>query len=133
MKSLILLLLSALPLQAHVFNDEDAAPKDQFSALFGTTVYALYKALDFANDHGFRYIKILSYEFNGFDNKVKGTATRSDSSRGRQFTLQDPLMTITFICYKEKPDDRNCIDLEEHRSLIDQIEEGNDDVFKFRL
>lgn len=126
----VLLLLPFINLQAQIFQDEDAAPKDQFMAIFGTSVYALYKVLDFANDHGFRYIKILSYEFTGFDHTVTGTCNNADQNQGRFFKLTDDFLTISFLCFEEAPNDRYIIDLEEYRSLIDEIEDGIEDFYK---
>jgi hypothetical protein len=116
-----------MPLSSQIFFSEDIAPKDQFTALFDTTAYALYKALDFANDHGFRYVKILSYEFVGFGHKMTGSYTQEVPHQGRLFTLQDELLTISFLCYKEAPEDRNIIDLEAHRDLLDKVAEGSED------
>ena len=126
-------LLCFLPfgaLQAQVFFEENQAPKDQFRAFLEITVYTLYKVLDFANDHGFRYIKILAYEFAGFDHVVTGAYIQEDQNGGRFFKLKDELLTISFLCFQEAPSGRNFIDLEEYRSLIDKVEEGSSDFFE---
>jgi hypothetical protein len=110
-------------LLAPVFPNENEAPKDQFSALFESTAYVLYKALDFANDHGFRYIKILSYEFTGVDHAVVGVCNYRDYKQGRFIKLKDEFLTISLLCFKEKPNDLNIIDLEKHRAMLDSIGE----------
>lgn len=111
---LILSLLFFLPLQA-------SEEEDQLHVIFGSSGYVLYKVLDFANDHGFRYIKILSYEFFGFDLNVTGIC-KGDPNGGRFFELEDENSRISFVCFKEAPDDPLIIDLEKYRSILGDVE-----------
>lgn len=94
---------------------------DQLLVIFGSSGYVLYKVLDFANDHGFRYVKILSYEFNAFEHSIAGTSQGNRSQGGRYFELKDENSFITFLCFEEKPNDIYSIDLEEYRYLLDRV------------
>ena len=100
---------------------EDNTPNDQLLVIFGSSGYVLYKVLDFANDHGFRYIKILSYEFTAFEHKITGSATSEPSHGGRYFELRDENSNISFLCYEDEPEDIYVIDLEKYRSLLENI------------
>lgn len=130
MRNFLLFLLPFTILHSQVFYDENEVPKDQFRAIFEANVYVLYKALDFANDHGFRYVQILSYEFTGFEHALTGNCTHAIPDQGRFFKLQDEFLTISFLCFEEAPNNRNIIDLEEYRSLIEEVTEGIDPFFK---
>src|SRR5260221_14620423 len=89
-------LLLTLSLQAKT---ENKPPNDQLLVIFGGNGYILYKVLDFANDHGFRYIKILSYEFNAFEHRLNGVCN-SNLKIGRFFELKDDNATISFLCFQ---------------------------------
>lgn len=101
-------------------------PDDQLLVLFGSSGYVIYKVLDFANDHGYRYIKVLSYEFNVFDHMVTGVCKGDRSHGGRYFELRDENVSITFLCFDEPPDDIYIIDLEKYRSLLDDVQQADD-------
>jgi hypothetical protein len=98
-------------------------PDDQLLVIFGSSGYVLYKALDFANDHGFRYIQILSYEFKAFHHEIKGTFQGERNFGGRYFELKDENSSMAILCYDEPPKDRYYIDLEKYRSLLETLEE----------
>lgn len=115
-KFLTKLLLLLLPLGGLKAN----LPDDQLLVIFGSSGYILYKVLDFANDHGFRYIKILSYEFNAFDHTIKGRCENTLKG-GRFFELKDDSSTISFLCFQHPPNDIYIIDLEKYRSLLDEV------------
>lgn len=100
---------------------EDNTPNDQLLVIFGSSGYVLYKVLDFANDHGFRYIKILSYEFNAFEHTIVGTCKGERSQGGRYFELKDDNSSISFICFQEPPDDVYIIDLEKYGSILEDV------------
>lgn len=97
-------------------------PDDQLLVIFGSSGYAIYKVLDFANDHGYRYIKILSYEFNGFDHSISGVCKADRSHGGRYFELKDENLSIAFLCFEEAPEDIYIIDLEKYRSLLKDVQ-----------
>ena len=99
----------------------DEIPNDQLLVVFGSSGYILYKILDFANDHGFRYIKILSYEFTAFEHRIAGQATTEPSHGGRYFELRDENSVISFLCYETPPNDIYVIDLEKYRDLLENI------------
>lgn len=111
-----LLLLPFFPIAA-----QTSVPDDQLLVVFGSSGYVIYKVLDFANDHGFRYIKILSYEFEAFHHKIEGTCESQKNLGGRYFELKDENAFISFLCFEEKPDDAYIIDLEKYRSLLDDV------------
>jgi hypothetical protein len=113
---LLVLLLPCVSMRA----EPSDLPNDQFLVVFGSSGYVLYKVLDFANDHGFRYIKILSYEFNGFDHEISGHCHNKPSG-GRFFELTDENASICFLCFEERPNDPFIIDLEKYRSLLDEV------------
>lgn len=115
MRILLLLCLPLASLRAH-------APNDQVLVLFGSGGYVIYKMLDFANDHGYRYVKILSYEFNAFDHHISGVAKSDRSHGGRYFELKEDNLSITFLCFEEPPEDIYIIDLEKYRSLLDDVQ-----------
>lgn len=120
MKNLLLaLFLSTATLQA-----EDAPPpQDQFTALSGASFYPIYKALDFANDNGFRYVKILSYEFKGFGHTVICISENMNPTQGRFFQLHDEAINISFLCFEEAPSDPFVLDLEQYRDFLESVEE----------
>lgn len=119
MKKLILVLCL---LFGHVHaQEDDGTPNDQLLVVFGASGYVLYKVLDFANDHGFRYIKILSYEFTAFEHKIIGQATNEPAHGGRYFELRDENSSISFLCYENEPNDLYIIDLEKYRDLLENI------------
>lgn len=106
-----------LPLAKIHAND---LPDDQLLVIFGSNGYVLYKVLDFANDHGFRYIKILSYEFTAFEHTITGKC-HTGGNGGRFFELNDDNATVAFLCFEEAPDDIYIIDLEKYRSILDDV------------
>ena len=101
---------------------EDESPNDQLLVIFGASGYVLYKVLDFANDHGFRYCKILSYEFQAFDHVISGNSKWSGEDEGRFFELKDGLLSVSFICFDELPNDPFIIDLEKYRPFVENEE-----------
>lgn len=111
-------LLSGLLLFSSLFADQK---NDQLHVLFGASGYVLYKALDFANDHGFRYIKILSYEFKGFDHTLSGKYEGDRNQGGRYFELKDEYCHVSLLCLDESSKDPSAIDLENYRSLLDRV------------
>jgi hypothetical protein len=119
-KYLAVALTSLLPFLDLEAKTEHKLPDDQLLVIFGGSGYVLYKVLDFANDHGFRYIKILSYEFKAFEHTLSGTCT-SSLKEGRFFELKDHNATVSFLCFDEKPDDIYIIDLEKYRSILEDV------------
>lgn len=105
---------------------QDGAPNDQLLVIFGSSGYVLYKVLDFANDHGFRYIKILSFEFDSFEHKITGTCKGEPIQGGRYFELKDDNAMVSFLCFEEEPNDIYTIDLEKYRSLLEVVNEVED-------
>src|SRR5688572_5247732 len=95
-------------------------PQDQLLVLFGASGYVTYKVLDFANDHGYRYVKVLSYEFNAFDHKIKGEIAHA-GPEGRLFEIKDDYANISFLCFEEAPNDTYLIDLDKYHSLLTQV------------
>lgn len=102
---------------------DDTTPDDQLLVIFGSSGYVLYKVLDFANDHGFRYIKILSFEFNAFEHTISGVCNGDRSLGGRYFELKDENISVAFLCFEEPPNDVYIIDLERYRSLLETIDD----------
>lgn len=113
----LLLLLPFCSLQAN----EDDQPEDQFVLIFGSNSYVLYKTLDFANDHGVRYIKILSFEFSGYGHKFSGFC-ETDTRPGRYLEYKDEYVNISYLCFDEDPNDPFVIDLEKYRAILEQEE-----------
>jgi len=109
----------------HLKSEEYSPPNDQLLVIFGSSGYVLYKSLDFANDHGFRYFKILSYEFKGFEHEVTGIC-KSDRKQGLFFELKDDNATIGLLCFEEKPNDTYIIDVEKYRSLLEEVDQVDD-------
>ncbi len=105
---------------------DDTTPDDQLLVIFGSSGYVLYKVLDFANDHGFRYIKILSFEFNAFEHTISGICNGDRSLGGRYFELKDENISVAFLCFEEPPNDVYIIDLERYRSLLETIDDEDD-------
>lgn len=119
---MFILLLLFISLFGSAQADEPrGGPSDQLLVVFGSSGYILYRVLDFANDHGFRYIKILSYEFEAFQHKISGHLTEEPSQGGRYFELRDQNATVSFLCYESPPEDQYVIDLEKYRPLLEDI------------
>lgn len=119
-----ILLILLLPFS--LIRAQSNIPDDQLLVIFGSSGYVIYKVLDFANDHGYRYIKILSYEFNVFEHCINGICKGDRSHGGRYFELKDDNVWITFLCFEEPPDDIYIIDLEKYRSLLSDIGAAED-------
>lgn len=117
----LLLVFPLAPLRA-----QDNTPDDQLLVIFGSSGYVLYKVLDFANDHGFRYIKLLSYEFNAFEHSITGICTGNRTQGGRYFELKDENISVSFLCFEEEPDDIYIIDLEKYRSVLEDVAAAQD-------
>ena len=107
---------------SHLQADE---PNDQLLVLFGSSGYVLYKVLDFASDHGFRYVKILSYEFHAFDHTIAGRWNGTQKG-GRYFELKDETATVSFCCFTEAPSDTYTIEVEKYRSILDDVASGGE-------
>ncbi len=120
MKNFVKGFLLLFPLLGLYAEEQGELPDDQLLVIFGSSGYVLYKVLDFANDHGFRYIKILSYEFTAFEHQITGVCN-GDRKGGRFFELIDENTAISFLCFEEKPNDVYIIDLEKYRSLLENI------------
>src|SRR4051812_2339858 len=85
----------------------DRPPDDQLTAIFGSSYYVTYSVFDFAHHHGFRYLKIISFQFKGFGNTISGTCKQVDPGpRGKEryIELHDDLIHVSFVCYDEPPD-----------------------------
>ena len=120
-KFIFFFLFSSAALRAQV-----NVPDDQLLIVFGSSGYVIYKVLDFANDHGYRYIKILHYEFNAFDHYITGNCKADQRHGGRYFELKDENIFISFLCFDEQPSDIYIIDLEKYRSLLDDVQAIDD-------
>lgn len=116
-----LLWILCFTLNCFATEESTESPNDQLLVVFGSSGYVLYKVLDFANDHGFRYIKILSYEFDAFDHQFHSVATNRAELGGRYFELKDAYSSISFLCYEKKSNDPYVIDLEIYRPLLENI------------
>ncbi|PIS02562.1 MAG: hypothetical protein COT85_04560 [Chlamydiae bacterium CG10_big_fil_rev_8_21_14_0_10_42_34] len=116
-------LLFLLPFGSIRANDN--TPNDQLLVVFGSSGYVLYKVLDFANDHGFRYIKILSYEFAGFGHTIVGKC-EGETKGGTFFELKDENASVSFLCFEEKPDDIYIIDLHKYHSILEDVINDSD-------
>lgn len=100
-------------------------PDDQVLVLFGSSGYVIYKVIDFANDHGYRYAQVLSYEFQAFGHTIKGSYPTHQE--GRYFELRDENVFIGFICFNDAPpDDPYIIDIDKYRHLLDDVHAGDD-------
>ncbi len=122
MRILLLFLLACVPLRS----EENNIPDDQLLVIFGSSGYVIYKVLDFANDHGFKYVKILSYTFNAFEHEVSAICKGDKSHGGRYFELKDENVYISFLCFEEPPNDLYIIDLEKYRSLLNDAHAADD-------
>lgn len=112
MKKLIVLLLSICSLYS--------LPTDQPLVIFGSSGYVLYRVIDFAHDHGFKYIKILSYRFDAFGHEIHGS-TPAGTTKGRYFELKDDYSFISFLCLDKLPaDDIYVIDIEKYQFLLNR-------------
>jgi hypothetical protein len=112
MKKLIFLLFTLAQLHAE--------PTDQPLIIFGSSGYILYKVIDFARDHGIKYIKILTYKFHAFNHEFSGS-TPAGNTKGRYFELEDDYSFIAFLCLdKPQPDDIYVIDIEKYQFLLNK-------------
>lgn len=113
-RKIFLLLLSFFPLCA-----QEDGPSDQLLVLFGSSGYVLYKVIDFANDHGFRYLKILNYQFNAFGHSISGSCKEPEAHKGRYFELKDESLFVSFLCFQTLPDDIYIVDVNQYRSILE--------------
>lgn len=111
-------IVSSLHAFRPLINDQAELPNDQLAAIFGSSYYVTYIVCDFAYHHGFRYLKILSFQFKGFENTISGTCRNVEKAGGRYMEWKDDLVHISFICYDTPPDDPFIIDTEKYRGLF---------------
>ena len=101
---------------------QEQKPEDQLLVIFGSSGYIIYKVLDFASDHGFRFVKVLSFTFNAFDHEIQGKYQGTSMPEGRYFELKDTNSSIAFICLEQPPpEDPYVIDLEKYQHLLEQV------------
>jgi hypothetical protein len=115
----VILLFILLASSLHA-TKENNVPDDQLLVIYGSSGYVLYKVLDFANDHGFRYVKILSYEFDAFGHTISGKS-KTSSNGGRFFELRDENAKVSFLCFEELPQDIYVIDVKQYQFILDDI------------
>lgn len=117
-KPLLFFLCSSLYAFKPLINDQIELPNDQLAAIFGSSYYVTFMVCDFAHHHGYRYLKILSFQFKGFENTIQGSCKNVDKERGRYFELKDDMVNVSFICYTHDPGDPYIIDTEKYRGLF---------------
>lgn len=117
---ILLLLIFFIPFASLHASKENNTPDDQLLVIYGSSGYVLYKVLDFANDHGFRYVKILSYEFDAFGHTISGKS-KTNSNGGRFFELRDENAKVSFLCFEEQPQDIYVIDVKQYQFILDDV------------
>lgn len=77
--------------------------------------FALLRSAEVTTENGFRYFIVVesvkdssttpghSYTMYGYGNTANGSA-RTSTYGGQTFVIQEPSMTNTILCFKEKPD-----------------------------
>jgi len=108
-----LLILPFAALQAEPI-EEYHLSKDPVEAMLFGPMLAFYHAKNFAEARGYRYIKIVSFQFDGDDHQFSGMC-KKESTQGRLFHLKEKDASIAVLCFDEKPDDPLAIDLKKNR------------------
>ncbi len=88
--------------------------KDPVEAMLLGPTLAFYHAKNFAESRGYRYIKIVSFQFDGDDHQITGTS-KTDSGEGTLFHLKERDAKISLLCFDEKPNDPYIIDLKKSK------------------
>lgn len=88
--------------------------KDPVEAMLLGPTLAFYHAKNFAESRGYRYMKIVSFQFDGDDHQLSGQCKR-ESSEGHLFELKERDASIALLCFDEKPDDPYVIDLKKSK------------------
>lgn len=94
------------------------AENDQLTILFGSSGYALYRAIDFAFDHGFRYVRILSYEFSAEGHELKALSHHKEKDEGRYFEIKDPYLSLRFLCFTKRPKNGPFIEVKKYETFL---------------
>ena len=115
LSSLVLLLPFSLSAQ----EEQDDFFPDQFSFCLGGTYYLVAKAMDIAQDHGYPYVKILSYELEN----EHGLITFSSSGvwpEGERFVSVDGDGKLEVVCFREDTNNCFCIRLEDYAEAFEE-------------
>lgn len=99
---------------------------DQFELFVIAPMFVLTKAIELGKEHHFRYIKIISYEYQGLDYHVAGFCEKM-VKKGKYVEYKDEHLTMGIVGFRTKPDDQLIIDLKKYKeitSLFEKLEEG---------
>ena len=135
MKKILCTLLAALSVlcpcsyvHAYDSDDEDEESVDQFVRTWGISGYILWKAIDLAKENHYRYLKILSAEYELGNQVGSFTCYKEREPTGRIFRLEDEFIQITISCYNTMPEDTDYIDVENYKDIIHIFEDLEEDL-----
>jgi hypothetical protein len=118
LSSLVLFLPFSLSAQEE---QEDFFP-DQFSLCLGGTYYLVAKAMDIAQDHGYPYVKILSYALQT-EHGLISFSSSGECPEGERFESIDKDGKLEVVCFRENTHNCFCIHLDDYADELDEDED----------
>ena len=120
MKTLLFFILLPFSfLRAFDFPQEEL---DQFQLTTVVAMYALTKAIELADENNFRYFKILSYEYQGYEHQFNACCNVKPK-KGKYLEYKDEHLVMGIVGFKGKPNDPFIIDVKDYRELSDFLNE----------
>lgn len=125
-KSLLLTLPFSLMAQEEL--DDDEGPSDQVELCLAGTYFAVCKAMTMAQDAGYSFVKIISYDLI-FDKEHLSFSSGQDYSEGKIVTFEDEDGKITVACFDQNPEGVFGIEIADYTDLVDgfRILDADDD------
>ena len=109
------------------FVDDEGDVLDQFMVSAGTTGYILAKAIDCAQEQGFRYVKILKAEYSFGNQSGEFSCLKETDEDGQIVQFEDEAVLLTLSLLNEKPQDTDYMDTFKYQDIADLIGEGFED------
>lgn len=96
----------------------DEGPTDQVQLCLAGSYFAVCKAMTMAQDAGYPFVKIVSYDLT-FQQERLSFASEQDFSEGKLMTFEDEEGKITVACFDQNPEGIFGIQIANYNDLID--------------
>lgn len=102
--------------------EEEHELSDQVELCLGGTYFMIFKAMAKAQDQGYPYVKILSYELHSDTERLSFSDT-GEYPKGEQFEILDDDGKIEIACFRENTNDCLCINIQDYAEVIANFRE----------